>query len=306
MLGAFSADTLADLPRDCDWLLTLQCVLEGALVVEDRRVVQDVVALLAPYEGRSVVNAGAVMFHGVTDDTLSRGHGLLGDTEAAARLRASALATYERIGATWWRDRLLAASHGPRFPHRCRPQAGALPRAGGWALAGRDGRSSRQPSGAPGAELSAHAGLAPGHRHLRPGPGGRPDRAGDRGRAGSRRAARRPGTPRVPGAARRLEQEIGQAEDWSDSGRLEQLSLEREALLSELGAAAGLGGRVRRSGSSHEKARVAVRKAIVFAVARVAEVDPWLGRHLRDRVHTGLACRYESDPDVELGWLLDE
>ena len=102
-----------------------------------------------------------------------------------------------------------------------------------------------------------------------------------------------------------LEQEIGQAEDWSDSGRLEQLSLEREALLSELGAAAGLGGRVRRPGSSHEKARVAVRKAIVFAVARVAEVDPWLGRHLRDRVRTGLACRYESDPDVELGWLLD-
>ena len=38
--------------------------------------------LLAPYAGRSVVNAGAVMWHGVTDDTLARAHALLGDGEA--------------------------------------------------------------------------------------------------------------------------------------------------------------------------------------------------------------------------------
>ena len=305
VLGAFSADTLADLPRDCDWLLTLQCVLEGALVVEDRRVVQDVVALLAPYEGRSVVNAGAVMFHGVTDDTLSRGHRLLGDTEAAARLRASALATYERIGATWWRDRLLAANHGPASRTAAALTLAHLhEQSGGLWLVGTDGHR---------ASLPALRGLSYLHTLV-----SHPDTdisaldlvAGQTGR----------GTVVEPAVgellddrARReyrarlddLEQEIGQAEDWSDSGRLEQLSLEREALLSELGAAAGLGGRVRRPGSSHEKARVAVRKAIVFAVARVAEVDPWLGRHLRDRVHTGLACRYESDPDVELGWVLD-
>jgi len=65
--------------------------------------------MLVPYGGWSVVNAGAVMWHGVTDDTLARGFALLGETEAAARHRAAALATYNRIGATWWRDRLAAA-----------------------------------------------------------------------------------------------------------------------------------------------------------------------------------------------------
>jgi hypothetical protein len=55
-----------------------------------------------------VFNAGAVMFHGVTDDTLARAAALLGDPDRAARLRTRALATYERLGARWWRDRLAA------------------------------------------------------------------------------------------------------------------------------------------------------------------------------------------------------
>ena len=62
--------------------------------------------LLTPYEGRAVINAGAVMFHGVTDDTLSRAAALLGNPDTAARLKQQALRTYRRIGATWWRERL--------------------------------------------------------------------------------------------------------------------------------------------------------------------------------------------------------
>jgi hypothetical protein len=42
----------------------------------------------------------------------------------------------------------------------------------------------------------------------------------------------------------------------------------------------------------------------VAALARIAETDPWLGRHLNDRVRTGLECRYESDPDHPVTWLL--
>src|SRR6185436_2266152 len=89
------------LPRDNDWLLTLQCVLEGALAVEDATIVSDVVDLLGPYSGRAVINAGAVMFHGVTDDTLGRAANLLGDRSEADRLSTAALATYDRIGAVW-------------------------------------------------------------------------------------------------------------------------------------------------------------------------------------------------------------
>ena len=36
MIGAFTPEVLAGLPRDSDWLLTLQCVLEGAIAVADR------------------------------------------------------------------------------------------------------------------------------------------------------------------------------------------------------------------------------------------------------------------------------
>jgi len=79
---------------------------------------------------------------------------------------------------------------------------------------------------------------------------------------------------------------------------------ERAWLLDQLGAATGLAGRRRTSGSTEERARVAVRKAIVAALARIAETDPWLGRHLHDRVRTGLECRYESDPDHPVHWLL--
>ena len=108
MTGVFTADVLAGLPPDSDWLLTLQCVLEGAVAVGDRAVAIAVVTLLAPYAGRSVVNAGAVMWRGVTDDTLPRAYALLEDSDTSARHRSAALATYERIGAIWWSKRLRA------------------------------------------------------------------------------------------------------------------------------------------------------------------------------------------------------
>jgi hypothetical protein len=80
---------------------------------------------------------------------------------------------------------------------------------------------------------------------------------------------------------------------------------ERDVVASYLARGTGLGGRTRTTGSHAERARVAVRKAIVAALARIAETDPWLGRHLRDRVRTGFECRYESDPDHPVRWILD-
>ena len=63
-----------------------------------------------------------------------------------------------------------------------------------------------------------------------------------------------------------IERELAEAEEWSDEGRRERALDEREALLAELGAATGLGGRARTPGSTHERARVAVRKALVSAM----------------------------------------
>jgi hypothetical protein len=85
-----------------------------------------------------------------------------------------------------------------------------------------------------------------------------------------------------------------------------ELHDERDAIASYLARASGLAGRSRTTGSHAERARVAVRKAIVTAMASIAETDPWLGRHLRDRVHTGFDCRYETDPDHPVRWVLQE
>ena len=278
-VSVFQGQTLASLPRNADWLLTMQCVLEGAVAVGNREVVAEVVALLAPYGGRSVVNAGAVMWHGVTDDTLARGFALLGDAEAAARHQAAALATYDRIGAAWWRDRLTAAlgtepqPTGDRVVH-LHEQPGGL-----W-LVGREGATF---------VLPRMRGLAHLHRLL-----SEPDRDLPAAALVGGEVVEQSGLELLDDEARRAYR-----------ARLEVADDEERAwLLDQLGAATGLAGRRRTSGSTEERARVAVRKAIVAALARIAETDPWLGRHLNDRVRTGLECRYDSDPDHPVRWLL--
>jgi len=125
LVRTFDGRVLDDLPHDVNWLLTLQCVLEAALATNDVEIIDKAARLLTPYAGRAVFNAGAVMFHGLTDDTLARAAAARGDPDTASRLRDQALATYERLGAQWWRNRLAAwippsAGASPATPSRVR------------------------------------------------------------------------------------------------------------------------------------------------------------------------------------------
>lgn len=284
MIGAFTPDVLATLPRDSDWLLILQCVLECAVAVGDREMTESVVALLAPYGGRSVVNAGAVMWHGVTDDTLARAYSLLGQTDAAARHRAAAAATYRRVGARWWLHR-LDTSLGPPGPPPDEVVVHLCEQPGGLWLVGREGATF---------VLPRMRGLAHLHHLV-----SHPDHDVPAGALmGVDQAAAQGGLEVLDAQARRAYRH-----------RLEQLDPDRDAderrwLQDQLRAANGMGGRPRSTGSTDERARVAVRKAVVAALARVAETDPWLGRHLRDRIRTGYVCRYESHPDDRVTWVL--
>ncbi|MCW2856917.1 MAG: hypothetical protein JWR52_2532 [Marmoricola sp.] len=79
---------------------------------------------------------------------------------------------------------------------------------------------------------------------------------------------------------------------------------ERDSLLDEIARDTGLGGRPRTGGSSQERARVAVRKAITTGLDRIASVDESLARHLRTSVHTGLTCWYDPDPEAPVAWVL--
>ena len=105
--------------------------------------------------------------------------------------------------------------------------------------------------------------------------------------------------------ARDIEEELHEARSGGDIGRQESLSLELEALGTQLASAVGLGGRSRRTGSPVERARQSVTKALRGVQRRIAEELPRLGRHLEAGLRTGTSCSYRSDPDRPVRWLVE-
>ena len=207
-------------------------LLDVALATELDEPVETITPLLFPYAGRAVALAGAVMFHGITDDTLARACERLGDAERGCA-GAKALATYRRIGGD-----LVARASGCSSKHRVQAVD-------------------------------------------------RDDPASGTGRCVVR-------WPEIGGDSH---PEFDEADAWGDVRRGAELT-EREALLAEVSAATGLGGRPRTSGSGAERARVTVRKAIATVRDAIHGADPVVARHLTTRVRKGLLCCYEPDPDA--------
>lgn len=296
--------------RDVDFLLTVTCLLEVAAGLRDSDTAADAVRLLTPFAGRAVLNAGAVTLKGIVDDYLYRGELALGRPDAA-RWRHSATSGYQRVGAVWWLDRIKALALSPP------PAIGPAPIANaaavhlhpdgkaGW-LVGASGATFvlsdlkglyylRALLRVPGTEVGALelSAAAPGHV------------AGAAPEADTGEVADAQALAAYRARLREIDAELDEAESWSDHGRLDRLRDERAALLDEVRAATGLGGRPRRFASSRERARTAVRKAIASAIDRIAEHDPALARLLRDTIHTGACCRHDPDPARPVTWRLD-
>ncbi len=89
-----------------------------------------------------------------------------------------------------------------------------------------------------------------------------------------------------------LQADLDRYEARGDAHGARRVLAERDWLLAELSAAAGLGGRSRPFAGTEERARVAVGKAIRRALDRIAAADAAIGRELRACVHTGLRCSY--------------
>ena len=296
----------ATLTRDVEWLLTIVSLTEVAAALGVRPLCEAAVALLEPYSGRGVVNAGAVGFVGVVDDYLARAAGALGRHDQSSRWRATAAGAYARIGATWWGRRTVSPAVArmvearPAVVH-LRPSAGAI-----WwvgredaTVAVRDSKGLhylRMLLASPGVDVPAIV--------LSDAVAGGPT-TGVIPQAGLEVLDR----TALISYRRRLadiDAELDEAAAWSDAGRLEALAAERDALLAEVRAATGLGGRQRRTGAAQERARIAVRKAVATAIDRIGQADAELGRLLMDTVRTGAACRYEPDPHRPVIWVLQE
>lgn len=95
-----------------------------------------------------------------------------------------------------------------------------------------------------------------------------------------------------------LQADIAEAERDNDFARTERLSAELDALIEQLSAAIGLGGRGRKLGDPAEKARTAVTWRIRSAIKKIAGVHPQLGRHLQASIRTGAFCVYEPENPV--------
>jgi AAA ATPase-like protein len=103
-----------------------------------------------------------------------------------------------------------------------------------------------------------------------------------------------------------LQEEIEQAEAWSDPERAARAREEMELIGSELAAAVGLGGRDRPLASSAERARLRVTRTIHTAIRRIGDQDEGLGYELGATVRTGTFCAYEPDPRHPVTWSIEE
>jgi hypothetical protein len=90
-----------------------------------------------------------------------------------------------------------------------------------------------------------------------------------------------------------LAERIDRHESAGERDMVEQLRHERSWLTAQLTTTTGRAGRARRFADNDERARIAVGKAIRRAVDRIADANPFLGRHLRDTVRTGNRCSYQ-------------
>jgi hypothetical protein len=323
LLHQLAGSDFSGIARDLDWLLTVAELTEVSVATGTAALAETALGLLVPYAGRGVVNGGGAAFAGVISDYLYQASELLG-TADAQQWAARATGEYERLGASWWLHRLPPAVPGQRtmvvrgsgrpeqeHPAVARPgvaQPGVVhlrPGGGGIWWVGRVGAVTaiRDVKGLhylrimlqrPGADIRAIdlSDAVAGH----PGAGAA---GGDVGEVLDKRA--------LSAYRRRLAEidaDLDEARSWVDTGRAAKLAAERDALLDQVRAATGLGGRPRVPGSVHERARIAVRKAIVNAIDRVAAADPPLGRLLSDTVTTGAICRYDPDPDRPVRWVL--
>jgi len=99
-----------------------------------------------------------------------------------------------------------------------------------------------------------------------------------------------------------LDEQEADADARGDQQRSIALASERDALVAQLSAAYGLGGRARRAGHPAERARTAVTARIRDALRRINAAHPALGAHLRKSVNTGTFCGYH--PEQPTTWEL--
>lgn len=327
-LARLRGPVLGDGPRSDSWLLSMSWVVEAAHLLADTRTAARAYDLLSPFAHRpAILGLGAVCLGSVHRD-LGVAALTTGDVESAVdHLR---LAVRDNLALAHWpavvlsRSRLgaaLALRDGPRNEAARRELALAAQEAAvlgmvlptakeppGWAepvvayrrrgrkwrleLAGRTVLVEHSVGMRYLAALLANPGREIPAAVLAAGPGNL-----------ETAVVRSAPQPVLDDLAKRnykqrlsqLQADIDELESVNELERAAILRAERDWLIGELAAAAGLGGRPRQFPGNEERARISVGKAIRRAVKRITDADPVIGNELNATVHTGRRCCYRPD-----------
>ena len=249
---------------------------------------------LRPYAGSHVVVGGCASYHAAVDHHLGALAASLGDTAAAGAHFRAALAMHERLGAAGWArlsEHALAGLEAPaasQAPNELRLVNGVR-------LLCFEGKQVQLPDSKGLADIATLIGARGADVHVLTLVG--------------HHLARMGADPVLDQRAKKSYQErlACLAEDIEDAeaagsgfraGRAEVLRNERDALIHELAAAAGLGHRDRKLGDEAERARKTVSARVRDALSKIGPVHPELAAHLRGSLRLGTRCSYSPTAGV--------
>jgi ATP/maltotriose-dependent transcriptional regulator MalT len=321
---------LGALPPSSSWLTTMFLSAEAAFMLGDPTTAAEVRRLVSPYAGLPVMPSLAVVCLGSAQRTMGLTAATCGEMDAAVEHLEQALQVDRQLGS---RPMSVLTEHTLATILAARGSDGDLDRA--QTLVARSAtRAERVGVHLPPApDWLAHRPLRRHRAALKAMPGGweltvegRKTMLSDR--VGMGYLATLIGTPgddhhvlrlmigvAVPPSALSRSQEVLDREAVASyRSRVNELSAriaasgadidataeqreELDAIRSVLRLATGQDGRSRDFPTDQERARTAVRKALVRAIASIRTVEPELGAYLKETLMTGYTCRYEPRGD---------
>jgi tetratricopeptide (TPR) repeat protein len=279
--------------HDSEWLPEMCQLAEVVALVGDGEIAELLLEQLAPYSHRFCVEGIGAAFSGSVSWYLAMLARSLGRTADARAYDIAARDAHQRVGLVG-DPPPLAPAHATRRTASPQDRSAAMIHEGAtWAVsyAGttvrlRDSKGLRDLAvllARPDQEI--HCLELVGGVHV----------AGDAGPALDQKA-RLAYEQRI----RDLHLEIDDARRTNDPFRAERAETELDALVEQLSAAFGLGGRARATGATAERARSTVTARIRATIRQAGTVHPELGRHLQNAVRTGTWCGYR--PEAAVSW----
>jgi hypothetical protein len=238
---------------------------------------------LRPYAGTHVVVGGCASYHAAVDHHLGALAASLGDTATAEAHYRTALAMHERLGAAGW---VRLSEQALAKLTAVNPAANEFRLVNGVRSLSFQGKQVQLPDSKGLGDLAVVLGAHGAYVHVLTLVGHKLARMGADPVLDERAKAA------FKSRLDHLAQEIDDADATGSLERAKTLQSERDALIRELAAAAGLGGRDRRLGDETERARKTVSARVRDALSKIERLHPELATHLRGALRMGTVCSY--------------